>query len=632
MNQIVYLTAADGPVPELPERLRESCRIEKYSSVEELPPSPDLIMVDEAGLDNFGTMLQKFREEVEPLYLPMALLVYPDAPPNLPDGRWSEVDDVVVWDPEDPALSSRIGTLLKARELSRLAHEELRQLFDSQDHGICFVDQDHQVVLANKSLVRLLGRDPSQSDEKLCEVLFGTSTCRGHVCPVFRVMDGIARAEDEMTVRARKNEPVQALVAAKTYSDIDGEPCGAIVSIKDLAESKRDEQERIEMLKDFLAIQKDEAIGRLSGSLAHYFNNIMAVIMSSTYFGRTELDEKHPVQIDLQTISEAAERGVAVIDQLVSVGRRQILRTQTVRLADILREASGKLTEASEKEVRVSLDLDETTDCVEVDVARFGKVFLDLLLNAQDNMKEGGEIHIRSASTSPQESKRITRDYHFPGVLVEVSDGGPELEPYEIDRIFDPVFQKQKMDRTGLELSVARGTIEQSGGYITVETTAEAGNTVCVWLPTIPADADQTRKYPPSTRIPGPGRGKTVLVVDDEEMVRAAATRMLRDHGYEVIDADGPEAAIELFGQHRDKVDVLLTDVVMPKMNGKELAEALRADRGDLKVLYMSGYGDDIVSTRGVLQRDVIFLRKPFNAHQLYVAVWDALHVDTDER
>ena len=382
----------------------------------------------------------------------------------------------------------------------------------------------------------------------------------------------------------------------------------------------RTERERLD--RNIRQAQKMEAVGRLAGGIAHDFNNILAVIGSCAEFLREDLAKDDPRLPDVLEIERAVDRGASLIRQLLAFSRKEVTRPEVLDLnvvvGDIQRIIQRLLGEDVHLIVKPSRDL----WTAELDRGQMEQVLMNLVVNARDAMPTGGRVVIETHNVIVDEAMTSMHEGLKAGVYVrvDVSDSGTGMDEATKAQIFEPFFTtKQRGEGTGLGLATVYGLVKQSGGYISCYSEVGMGTTFRVFLPA----SDKPVDPPEQVRLPSliGGRKARVLVVEDDQSVLAVVDRILAGSGYEIVLASSAAEAIGLIEAHDYSIDLLLTDVVMPGGSGKELAQRLRARQPGVRVLYMSGYTDEIVAAHGILEDDAELLQKPFSSQQLLESV-----------
>jgi signal transduction histidine kinase/ActR/RegA family two-component response regulator len=401
------------------------------------------------------------------------------------------------------------------------------------------------------------------------------------------------------------------LIYAAPLFDEAGQARGAVGAFLDVTAKRRAEEESQHA-------QKLQAIGQLAGGVAHDFNNILTAISSYTEFLLADLARGSPRRDDVVGIQEAAARAAALTQQLLAFGRKQVLQPTLIDVRELLDDTGRMLRRIIGEHINLSVVAGPILSPVLADRGQLSQVIVNLAVNARDAMPEGGRLTIeaRDAPLSAEYS-----DQHLgvtPGsyVLIAVSDTGQGMGPAVKARMFEPFFTtKPRGKGTGLGLSTVFGIVKQSGGHIFVYSEVGHGTTIKVYLPraTEAAATDGAVRQP----VAAAGGVETILLVEDEESVRKLARRALEASGYTVLQAASPLEALEIAARHSGQLDLLLTDVMMPDLTGRQLADRLTVSRPGLAVLFMSGYAEDAIVHHGRLDPDTAFLQKPFAPESL---------------
>ncbi len=392
---------------------------------------------------------------------------------------------------------------------------------------------------------------------------------------------------------------------------------------------KRDLTEDRSLRENLLQAQKMESIGRLAGGVAHDFNNLLTVINGSTELALGHLTAGTPAYDHLVEIRRAAERAAALTRQLLAFSRRQILRRHLIDLPQLIGDLSKMLQRLIGEDVTLITELPNTPHRVLADAGQLEQVVMNLVVNARDAMPKGGTLTLTTADVELDQQATAQHEDMVPGhyVRFSVRDTGVGMDERVKARLFEPFFTTKPAGQgTGLGLSTVYGIIRQSGGDVQVESAPGAGTVFHLYLPYAASDAEEASVAPAAVMAmsakatEGKLRG-TVLVVDDEPILRNIAMKILTRAGYTTMGAGNAEEAMELFAEHGENVDLLLTDVVMPGLSGPELAAALTARRPQLKVIFASGYTDDTVLRHGVDGATMEFLAKPYTFQELVARV-----------
>ena len=357
-----------------------------------------------------------------------------------------------------------------------------------------------------------------------------------------------------------------------------------------------------------------EAVGQLAGGIAHDFNNLLTVIKGYSELSLAALPADDPLKESLEEVEKASERAAELTRQLLAFSRRQVMELKVTDLGTIVRNLEKMLRRVIGENIELIIDLQGDPGKVRVDPGQMEQVILNLAVNAKDVMPDGGKlmIGVRNAELDETYARRHVAVRPGQYVMLSVSDTGWGMTPEVRERVFEPFFTtKEKGKGTGLGLSTVYGIVKQSGGNIWVYSEIGGGTVFKIYLPQVDEAVDG-----PGEEIRGeeaPRGDETILLAEDEGAVRDLAAGFLRDLGYTVLEApNGREASAACSG-YSGSIDLLVTDVVMPGMSGRELAERLGAMRPGIKVLYMSGYTDDSIVHHGVLEEGVHFIQKPFS-------------------
>jgi PAS domain S-box-containing protein len=423
----------------------------------------------------------------------------------------------------------------------------------------------------------------------------------------------------EFKLRTKNGREFWALINIKLFYQ-DGRPFKAQVVAQDISERKKLEEQLIHS-------QKMEAVGQLAGGIAHDFNNLLTVIKGYCQLSLLNLEESDPRWGNLQEIEKATQRASDLTRQLLAFSRRQILDLKVLDLNALLKDLNKMLRRIIGEDIELVTLLAGDLGRVKIDPGQIEQVVLNLAVNARDAMPSGGKLTIETDNVELDEEYAETHVGLTPGhyVRLSVSDTGAGMSPQVKEKIFEPFFTtKEKGKGTGLGLSTVYGIVKQSNGNIWVYSEPGCGTTVKIYLPRAEEELDTQYRRDETKLLP---KGKeTVLLVEDEISVRDLASRFLHQQGYTVLEAaNGDEALHMARKQSWKKIHLLLTDMVMPQMSGRALAQELKCLRPDIKVLYTSGYTDDTIVRHGILEHGTPFLQKPFSLKALSHKVREAL-------
>jgi len=407
--------------------------------------------------------------------------------------------------------------------------------------------------------------------------------------------------------------------------DATGTPLRLLGTVLDITDRQRLEQQ-------FLQAQKMEAVGRLAAGIAHDFNNLLTAILGSCELLREHVGPDNPDRADLDEIRAASLRAGDLIRQLLAFTRQQVLSPHILDLNEVVRGMEPMLRRVIGEDVSLRTAGAAGLGSVRADRGQIEQVLMNLVVNARDALPRGGHITIETANAELDASYAATHAPIPAGhyALLAVSDDGIGMDAATRARVFEPFFTtKGKGKGTGLGLSTVYGIVKQSGGFIWVYSEPSAGATFKIYLPRVEAKA--TAAAPVPALAPVPGGDETILVVEDQPEVRRLSEKLLRVRGYTVLGAENGAEALRVAEQHAGPIHLLVTDVIMPGMNGREVALLMSADRPTLKVLYLSGYADESVVHHGVLEPGLAFLQKPFTPESLARKVRDVLDMGDDK-
>ncbi len=382
-----------------------------------------------------------------------------------------------------------------------------------------------------------------------------------------------------------------------------------------------DVTDRRRLVSQLTQSQKMEAVGQLAGGVAHDFNNLLTVINGYSQILLDTLPDSDPSRTAVTAVLDAGERAVGLTTQLLAFSRHSVLRTMVLDPNVVVAETGKLLRRLIGEDITLTATLSPEIGRVKADPGQLGQVLMNLAVNARDAMPQGGRITIETRTVDLDEGyARVHPDVQAgKHVLIAVTDTGTGMPPEVLVRLFEPFFTTKEPGKgTGLGLATVYGIVKQSGGHVEAYSEVGVGSTFKVYLPMV---EEQVKPNSGSNRAQALGGTESVLLVEDQVDVRRLAQRTLRAHGYSVLEAADGQEALGLVEWDRPRVDILVTDVVMPGMSGPRLAEALRHHYPGLKVLYVSGYTDDAVVRHGLLAQEVAFLQKPYTllalAHQV---------------
>jgi PAS domain S-box-containing protein len=536
-----------------------------------------------------------------------------------------------------PALERELREC-KGREARRRAEERwvrLAAIVESSDDAIIGKSLDGTITTWNPGAQRLFGYSAAEAIGKSISILLPPD----RPSELSDILKRIARGESVShfeTIRMRKDGSlVEVSVTVSPIKSASGQVVGASAIKRDLTEKRRNEALLRKTEEQLRQAQKMEAIGKLAGGVAHDFNNLLSVILSYSHMLAQDMTASDPRRADLEEIEAAGKRAVDLTRQLLAFGRQQILQPKVVDLNDIVARMEKMLRRLIGEDVELTVLSAAKLGKVQVDPGQIEQIIMNLVVNSRDAMPQGGKMTVETANVQLDERYAAEHVGVTPGphVMLAVTDTGTGMDKATVARMFEPFFTtKEKGKGTGLGLATVFGIVQQSAGSVWVYSEPGRGTTFKIYFPR----TEQTAPIEPSGSEPPPPsalRGtETILLVEDEESVRVLIRAILRRFGYHVLEAQSGGDALLICEQHTAAIHLMLTDVVMPRMSGRQLAERLHSLRPDMRVLFMSGYTDNSIVHHGVLDSGVAFLQKPVTPETLTRKVREVLDAPRREQ
>ncbi len=511
----------------------------------------------------------------------------------------------------------------KLEEELRRAHEELYQrtveqlgesrsrlalIIDSSEDAIISKDLDGTITSWNKGAERIYGYTPEEVIGKNISLLAPTD----HPDEIPEILQNIARGETvdhHESVRVTKDgRQLNVSISVSPLRDAKGDIVGASAIARDITAQKRAEGQLHQS-------QKMEAIGRLAGGVAHDFNNILGIINACAEFLRDRIDPTTESSQYVDNIKKSIDRGSSLTRQLLTFSRSSVIQPRILDLNERLKDVSKLLRPLMGDDVEILIVSKSPAAVVEADPGQLDQIVVNLAVNARDAMPRGGKFILETRAERFDEAFAEQHQAMAAGkyVVLAVSDTGDGMDEATVSRIFEPFFTTKEIGKgTGLGLATVYGIVKQSAGHILVYSEPGHGTTFKIYLPS--ADHKIGLESKPEIETVSPKRqGATILLVEDDEIMRALTRQLLQQHGYNVVEADDGKSALEWVESHPDPIDLVLTDVVMRRISGPELVERLHASHPNLKVVFMSGYTGELIAEREVLKRGVTLLEKPFS-------------------
>ena len=512
-----------------------------------------------------------------------------------------------------------------AEELRR-ANEELHrktaeQLGEYRSRLVSIVDSSEDAILSkaldgtitswNKGAERIYGYAPDEVVGKHISLLAPADRHDEITEILQKIAKGDGVEHHESVRLAKDGRHLNVSISVSPLRDASGAIVGASVIARDITAQKRAENQ-------LRQAQKMEAIGRLAGGVAHDFNNILGIINACTEFLRDRIDPSSEPSVYVDNIKKASDRGTSLTRQLLAFSRASTIQPRILDLNERLREISKLLRPLLGDDVEILIVPRSGSAVVEADPGQLDQIVLNLAVNARDAMPRGGKFILETGVV--KFDKALAEQNHVSAgkyVALAVSDTGTGMDEATVSRIFEPFFTTKEANKgTGLGLATVYGIVKQSAGHILVYSEPGQGTTFKIYLPSAEHKIGAGSAAEPEAVRPKP-RKATVLLVEDDEIMRSLTRQALREHGYTVLEADDGKTALALTQSHQDSIDLLLTDVVMRHMSGPELVERLKTSYPSLKVVFMSGYTGELIAEREVLKRGITLLEKPFSRTDL---------------
>jgi len=504
----------------------------------------------------------------------------------------------------------------RAEEALRESEQKYRVLVAKAGEAI-FIAQDEVVKFPNPKTLEMTGYSP----EELAGVPFTDlihPEDRGKVLERYldRLRGGTPPETYPFRILDKTGEEIWVRLTAERV-DWEGRP-GVLCFLRDITKERNLEAQ-------FLQSQKIEAVGRLAGGIAHDFNNLLTVTLGYCDLALARIAPLDPLRRDLEEIRKASDRCAALTRQLLAFSRRQILVPKVINLGNVVADMDNMLRRLIGEDIDLVSVGGKDLWNVKADPGQVEQVIANLAVNSRDAMPGGGKLTIEAANVVLDETYTSGHQYVSPGsyIMLAVSDTGSGMDEGTVARIFEPFFTTKEKG-TGLGLSTVYGIVKQSGGHINVYSEPGIGTTFKMYFPAVEEKVTESSgagALPPE-ELRG---GETVLVVEDEELVRTTIREILARYGYAVLEARSGGEAVDLCSRRQGGIHLLLTDVVMPGMNGVELSKRLTPMRPEMKVLYMSGYTADAIVHQGILDPGIAFIHKPFTMDSLARKVREVL-------
>jgi two-component system, cell cycle sensor histidine kinase and response regulator CckA len=495
--------------------------------------------------------------------------------------------------------------------------QNLGDLFRDAPMGVAFADAQGLISDANAALAKFFGASAPLAGKNFGELVEAADRAQ--------VMTLIAKAAaGEMGLNAIELRGLKAANGEERMAELLASPMAgkAILYLVDVSEQKALETK-------FAQSQKMQAVGQLAGGVAHDFNNLLTVIIGNCEFLLMRHQAGDPSFKEINEVHQNALRAAALVSQLLAFSRKQTMQPKVLALGEVIGELAQMLRRLVGEGITLNVERDPDLWSVHADEAQLGNAIINLVVNARDAMPSGGTVTIRTANETVSQASALGTAIMPAGdyVRIEVADTGTGMSKEVQSKIFDPFFTTKPVGQgTGLGLATVYGIVKQSGGFITVDSELGQGTSFRIYLPRRKVDASDAA---PVEAVPAVTRDvtgqDTILLVEDEEAVRSFAARALRMRGYNVLEASGGEEALEIVRSDDAKIDLIITDVVMPNMDGPTMVRHVKQLKPNLAVIFMSGYAEEAFRRNDQNSEDIHFLPKPFGLKQLAAKVKEVL-------
>ncbi|AEI14438.1 multi-sensor hybrid histidine kinase [Flexistipes sinusarabici DSM 4947] len=580
---------------------------------------PNLILLDVLMPEMDGyEVLRRLKADEKTRDIPVIFVTVKDAEGDEEFGLELGAEDYISKPYIPGVVKVRVKQLLERKQ----AEEELIKLstaVNQSSSAIVITDTEGIIQYVNSAFEKLTGysssealgenprilksgRQSNEFYEDLWDTISGGNTWKGKI--VNRKKDGSFYTEDTSIspVFSEKGE-ITNYVAVK----ID------ITKEENLQEQLRQSQ-------------KMESVGRLAGGVAHDYNNMLTVILNYVELTLRKLDKSDDVHEFLVRIKEAAERSARVTNQLLAFARKQVYTPKVLNLNTVIKDMTKMLEKLVGENITIQWHPQENLWPVKMDPSQVDQIIANLCINARDAIEGNGIITIETSNASIDENYTKEKQYFSPGdyTVITVSDNGCGMDKKTVENIFEPFFTTKEVgEATGLGLATVYGIVKQNGGFINVYSEIDEGTTFRIYLKRESEEAEKAEKV--QKVVPTESKGETVLVVEDEEAILQTIEKVFETLGYNLLTANNPLEALDIAEKHSGDIDVIVTDVVMPDMNGKKMSEKITKLHPNAKVLFMSGYPYSVIGQHGLSEEDVNFIQKPFQVKDLEMKIREIL-------
>jgi PAS domain S-box-containing protein len=513
----------------------------------------------------------------------------------------------------------------RAEEILKASEQRYRDLVENANDIIFTCDMLGNITSLNRAGERVTGYTADEALKmNIAQAVSPDDIAKvRHMLSRKRVADVATVYDLELITKSGGRAAVE--ISSKAIVK-DGEPIGVQGIARDITDRKRMEDDLRSSQAQLQQSQRLEAVGQLAGGVAHDFNNLLTAIIGYSDFAMRKMRANNPIRRDLEEIKKAANRAATLTRQLLAFSRKQILKPEVLDLNLVVGDMHKMLQRLIGEDIILVTTLASQPDPVKADRGQLEQIIMNLVVNARDAMPFGGSVTIETANVVFNDAYATDHVPVQPGnyVMLAVSDNGLGMDASTQLHIFEPFFTTKELGKgTGLGLSTVYGIVKQSGGFIWVYSELNVGTTFKIYLPSLTELAFDHEST--SVEAPDSSETGTVLLVEDDPLVRNVALRALETAGYKVLESGNGHGALAMAHSCMDDIDLLITDVVMPLMGGRELAQQLSELHPKTSILFMSGYTDDAVVRHGIMDKDIEYLQKPFTPESLVRRVGEVL-------
>ena len=511
----------------------------------------------------------------------------------------------------------------RAEEALRASERFLNEVFDAIQDGISVLDRELNVIKTNR-WIDLMYASRKPLIGRKCYKVYQDRMSPCPWCPVTRTIE-TGRMHAQIVPYPSEEDPTGWIdLSAFPIRDKDGNVTGVIEYVKDITERVRAEQERRRLENRLVQSQRMDSVGRLAGGVAHDFNNMLGVILGHAELAMKQVGPLSPIYADLEEILKAGRRSADLTRHLLAFARKQTVAPKVLDLNETVNGMLNMLRRLIGEDIDLSWMPGKRLWSVKIDPAQIDQILANLCVNARDAISGVGRIDIETKNVMVDESHSGKHAGLAPGdyVTLAVVDDGCGMDERTLESLFEPFFTTKDMGTgTGLGLATVYGIVKQNNGFIYVDSEPGKGAKFKIYLPRTPEEAENHE----ADTSPASGGTETIMLVEDEVSILNLNKTVLERSGFRVLAARTPTEALAMAERHGHPIHILVTDVVMPEMNGKELKTRIQILKPDIKVLYISGYPDNVIVHRGILERDVSFLQKPYTIDSLVAKVREVL-------